>query len=305
MLGRPSLLSGRTLSAMQGRGILGRAALALAAFGIVVGGGVVVATDGVKLPGAGHTVTLTQVAGVDCAAAGAYRAPDPGSIGLPAGLSLCSSGPLTVTEPGTVLDGWDVRGGIVVDAPDVVVRRSRVTGDGTVPYGITTTPAGSVRVEDTTLTGDFPEAAVGDDRWTGERIEVVGATHDGVRLRDGARLRNSRLHDFAVTGADGVVVRAVGRDTLVEDNRIELGILTGSAVLVGSGGSGAESRVVIRGNVLSGGGYILREDTGGRTDVRITGNRFGRDAQLGPLRVSSRAALADNTYLDGGPLPER
>ncbi len=288
---------------MRRQGIVPRAGLILAAFGIVLVG--VISTGAVTFPGTGPTVTLTQAASVDCLAAGPYRTPDPGSVGLPDGLALCRSGPLTVTEPGTVLDGWDVRGGIVVDAPDVVVRRSRITGDGTLGYGITTTSAGSVRVEDTTLVGDFPEAAIGDDRWTGERIEITGATHDGARLGSGARLRNSRVHDFAATRADGLVVRGSGGDILVEDNRIELGTGTGSAVRVAPGEAGADRAVVIRGNVLSGGRYTIYEDAGGMIDVRITGNRLRRDAELGPLRVSLRAVLAENTYIDGGPLPGR
>jgi hypothetical protein len=62
--------------------------------------------------------------------------------------------------------------------------------------------------------------------------------------------------------------------------------------------------VVIRGNVLGGGRYTVRQDEPRvRSDVRITGNRFRRDAEQAPLRVSRRAVLEDNSYLDGGRLP--
>jgi len=289
-------------------GFRSRAVLGLSTFCIGVAG-VVVATDGSTFPaGLGATVTIAPTAQATCLAVGDYVAPAPGSVGLPSGLTLCPSGPVTVTQPGAVLDGWDLRGGILVAAPGVVVRRSRITGDGVTPYGVRTTPAGSVRVEDATLSGDFPEAAIGDERWTAERIEITAVTHDGARLGDGARLRNSSLHQFAPAPdapADGLVVR--GDDVLVEDNRIEPGPVAGSAVHVLPAAAPGERPVVIRGNVLGGGGYTVHEDTapdsGGPVEVLITGNRFRRDAAQGPLHVSSSVVLSENTFVDGRPLP--
>jgi hypothetical protein len=67
-----------------------------------------------------------------------------------------------------------------------------------------------------------------------------------------------------------------------------------------------ERPIVIRGNVLGGGRYTVRQDESGvASDVRISGNRFHRDAEQAPLRVSRRAVLEDNNYLDGARLPER
>ncbi|TQM14282.1 hypothetical protein [Pseudonocardia kunmingensis] len=289
-----------------------RGGLALATCGLAVTG-VLVATDGTTFPGvSAPTVALAPaVAVVECAAAGPYRIPERGSVGVPADVTLCPSGPRTVTVPGAVLDGWEVRGGIVVAAPDVVVRRSRIVGDGSTPFGIRTEGEGSVRIEDVTLTGDFPEAAIGGDHWSGERVEICGVTRDGARLGDSARLRNSSVHDFATAPGDAasaLVVRGTGRDVLVEDNTVELGSGPGrdSAVLLApeDPAEAREGPVVIRGNVLGGGRYTLRQDEPRMpSDVRITGNRFRRDAEQAPLRVSRRAVLEDNTYLDGGRLP--
>ncbi|MCY7340348.1 MAG: hypothetical protein LH603_00380 [Pseudonocardia sp.] len=183
---------------------------------------------------------------VGCDRVGPYRVPELGGAGLPAGLDLCPSGPIRVTVPGSVLDGWDVRGGIVIDAPDVVLLRSRATGDRLAPYGVRTTSAGSVRIEDTTFTGDFPEAAIGGDRWTGERVRIVATGGDGAHLGVGSRLRNSRLPDAATDVPGG--------------------------------------RVVISGNTLAGGRHTLHEAAAGLPEVWLTGNRFERDAGQGPLR---------------------
>src|ERR1700754_1863783 len=263
--------------------VLVRAGLALAACVLAVAA-VVVATEGGTFPGGpGPSVTLAPTAAVGCDAAGPYNPPERGSVGLPAGIGeLCSGGSITLSVAGAVLDGWDVRGGIVVDAPDVVVRRSRVTGDGATPYGIRPTAAGSVRIEDVTLTDDFPEAAIGGGRWSGERIEIRGVTGDGARLGGYARLRNSTAHDSTPAPggeASALVAYGTGRDVLVEDNRVELGAGPGrdSAVLLApqEPAEPADGAVVIRGNVLGGGRFIIRQDRM-PADVQITGNRFRR-----------------------------
>jgi hypothetical protein len=293
--------------------VIARACLGFATCVLAVAG-VVVATDGSTFPALEPPVVALApaAAALECAAAGPYEAPERGSVGVPAGLRLCRTAARTITAAGAVLDGWEIRGGVVVDAPEVVVRRSRVIGDGTQPFGIVTTDRGSVRIEDVTLTGDFPEAAIGGARWSGERLDITGVTGDGARLGESARLRNSTVHDFATPPgreASALVVQGSGRDVLVEDNEVDVGSGPGrgSAVLLDpdrTAGRG-EGPIVIRGNVLGGGRYTLREDEPGTpSDVRISGNRFRRDAEEAPLRVSRRAVLEDNSYLDGAGLPD-
>jgi hypothetical protein len=243
-----------------------------------------------------------------CVQAGPYAPPAPDSVGVPEGLPLCRVAALTVRTPGAVLDGLDVVGGIVVEARDVVVRRSRVTGDGTLPAGIRTVDGGSVRIEDTTVTGAFTEAGVEGADWTAERVELAGLHGDpglaGARLGPGVTLRNSWLHDLAGSG-DALALVAPAGDVLVEGNRIERGPGGGSAVVVDpptARPTEPPGPVVIRGNELGGGDYTLRlgDTADGLTDLRITGNRFRRDAAVGPLRVSRAADLADNLFVDGG-----
>jgi len=287
-----------------------RAALAVAILVLLVAG-VVVATEGSTFPGQPEvTRALTPAAAVECVVSGPYLAPEQGSVGLPAGTALCATGPLVIDRPGTVIDSWDVCGGIVVDAADVLVRRSRITGDGASPYGIRTTERGSVRIEDTTVTGDFPEAGIADGRWTAERVEISGVTHDGARLGPGATMRNSWLHDFnPAPGSESTALALLvpDGDVLVEDNRVEMGTGPGhrSALLIAPGRAGGrvgDGSVLIRGNVLGGGEYTVHQATGASemTDVRLTGNRFQRDARVQPLRVPASAVLVDNTFVDGG-----
>jgi hypothetical protein len=252
-----------------------------------------------------------------CAATGPYAPPPQDSVGTPPGLMLCPvRAALEIRTPGAVLDGLDLVGGVVVAAPDVVIRRSRITGDGSTPAGVRTVGDGSVRIEDSTVTGDFTDAAVDGPGWVAERIEITGVAADGARLGPGATLRNSRLHDFRTRPdreIDAVTLAAgdVG-DVLVEANTVTLGRGPGlgSAVLVDpvvSARHQAEEReqlrkgpVVVRGNELGGGEYTLLQDAGPSAVVRITGNRFHRDAGAATVRIRGGALLADNVFVDGG-----
>jgi hypothetical protein len=288
---------GRTLAAVSVPGT-GRVSLALVAFAVGVSG-VVMATDGVGIAPR-ETVTLAPVASTGCAAAGPYVAPERGSVGLPPALRLCSGGPLLVTVPGTVVDGMDLRGGVVVDAADVVVRRSRVTGDGSTPFGIVTTAAGSVRIEDTTLTGGFTEAALGGDRWTAERVEIVGVSGDGAHAGQGSRLRASVLSRFAPgPDVDGLAVLAP--DVVVEDTTVRMDEGHRSAVRIAPDGD-REGSIVLRSNVLGGGEWTVLQPGGAAQDVHVVDNRFARDAARAPLRVPPAAESAGNTFVDGAPV---
>ncbi|WP_300008223.1 hypothetical protein [Pseudonocardia sp.] len=280
---------------------MGRVGLVLAACCLGISG-VVVATDVVVSPPvADPTVALAPAASSTCAAAGPYVVPELGSVGLPPALRLCPSGPLTVRVPGTVLDGMDLRGGVVVDAPGVVVRRSRITGDGTGAYGVLTTAAGSVRIEDTTLTGRFDEAAIGGAGWTAERVEIVGVSGDGAHAGAGSRLRASVLSRFEPgEDVDGVAVLAP--DVVVEGTTVRMGERHRSAVSIAPG-DGPPGPVVVRRNVLGGGDYTVLQSVGAADAVEVVENRFARDAGRAPMRLAPAAAATDNTYLDGAPVP--
>jgi len=51
-------------------------------------------------------------------------------VGVPPGTALRRSGDITVTKPGTVINGRDVRGSIEIDATNVTIQNTRVTKVG-------------------------------------------------------------------------------------------------------------------------------------------------------------------------------
>ncbi|WP_460794304.1 hypothetical protein, partial [Marisediminicola antarctica] len=55
--------------------------------------------------------------------------PDESNTGVPASTVLKPyDGPFTVTTAGTVIDGYDINGTLIIDASDVTIKNSRVTG---------------------------------------------------------------------------------------------------------------------------------------------------------------------------------
>lgn len=268
-------------------------------------GGVVVATEAGG--SAAAPVTIAPAAGaataLSCPLTGERTTPERGSLGLPPELRLCPrGGPLVVDEPDAVVDGWELHGGIVVTAPGVVVQRSRITGDGSTDYGVVTRGAGSVRVQDTTITGRFAEAAIGGARWTAERVEIVGVAADGAHAGPGSRLLSSALSRFEPgTGVDGVEVRA--GDVVVEGTTVRMGRGHRSAVHIAPGADGPdEGEVVLRSNILGGGDYSVLQPESARAAVELVENRFAHDAASGPLRLPPTAHERDSAYTDGAPL---
>ena len=57
--------------------------------------------------------------------------PSAASTGVPPGVALRPSGPIIASTPGQVIDGLDISGAVVVKAPGVIIRNSRIHGDGT------------------------------------------------------------------------------------------------------------------------------------------------------------------------------
>ena len=289
------------MPALQGRAVLAVLTLLLGACGVLV------ATEGVAqdAPGAAPVPAVTVPATHRCAATGAPTTPERGSVGLPPALRLCphraeSGGAVVIDQPGAVLDGWDLTGGIVVTVPGVVVQRSRITGDGSTDHGVATTGAGPVRVQDSTLTGRFRAAALGGARWTAERVEIVGVAGDGAHAGPGSRLLASVLSRFEPgPDVDGVEVRA--GDVRVEDSTVWMGSGHRSAVHVAATEPG-DGPVLLRRNVLGGGEYTVVQPGPGRVRTELLGNRFARDAREGPLRLDPSAREAESAFLDGAPV---
>ncbi len=120
--------------------------------------------------------------------------PAPTSTGVPAGVTLTPyTGPCNIIAPGTVIDAADIRCVLKISAPDVTVKRSRITASGT--YGINQNESASplatnLTVSDVEITSTVPgdaaqmidRAALVTNSATFSRIYVHGTVR-GVQFR--------------------------------------------------------------------------------------------------------------------------
>jgi len=226
--------------------------------------------------------------------------PNSSNTGVPSGTVLQASGALTVTTAGAVIDALDISGGVVIEAPNVVIKRSRITGSG--DYGVQVL-SGDVTIEDSEISG-FSNA-IAFDNWKAYRVNIHGVTDDGVKLGSNVLLQDSYLHDFTPSAgahADGGQMQSGEVNLVVRHNYINPGLGTNSALFIAPDlGPSSPGPVTIDGNILGGGNFTIYcvDGNNGQYFVRnisITNNRFLNNAQYGPDDVNVPVTWAGNVW---------
>jgi len=221
----------------------------------------------------------------------------------------CSGGVTEITRPGTVIDGKDIRCGLLIRADNVTVRRSRVVTGTELPIRTEDGRRGA-RIVDTEIDGSPGGciAAIGYEGWTAIRVDIHGCG-DGVRIENGSTLQDSWVHDFWDGTVNGQQVddphhdgaqSTGGSGLTIRHNRIDNPKDQTSCILVG-GEFGAPSNVLIENNYLNGGNYSIYLDPKGSNRV-IRNNVFTRNYVYGPLRLEGTYTFTGNRYTDGAPV---
>lgn len=225
--------------------------------------------------------------------------PDPayGNVGVPAGTQLTSSGSITVTTPGAVIDGLDVTGYITISANNVMIKNTRVTANGGGCGTSSTCGNANIRlsgnytatishVELTTDSGTTVEHGIRNSY--GGTINVDHVYQHGnvdalcwcgnANLRDNYsiihlaiandHLENLYLDDHTLTATHNTFLNNQPQTANVFGNTNN-----------GSGGS-CSNHLTVSDNLLAGGGYSIypcgNASQAGSSVVTITGNRFAR-----------------------------
>ena len=157
-----------------------------------------------------------------------FGMPNATNTGVPAGTSLTAyTGPMTITTPGTVIDGKIINGTLIIEAANVTIKNSVVQNFGF--WGIDASAAaavGNVTVQNCTLTGsssmDHDSAIVGSGTFIGNNISN---TENGILLQDGASVvRDNYIHDlndnFGDPHYDGIALQGGQNHVLIEHNTI-------------------------------------------------------------------------------------
>jgi hypothetical protein len=241
--------------------------------------------------------------GDSTAAPSAGGFPGPGNTGVPAGVSLTAGGDLTVSRAGAVIDRRDLKC-LTIAASNVTVRRTRIRCGGYYPVRIAN-GARNVVLEDVEIDGLGSHAAIaiGTDNYTLRRADVH-SVGDGPRMGDNSVVEDSWIHDLAAGGGshnDGIQSTG-GSNIKILHNRIEHPNAQTSCILIGANLDHVDD-VLVQGNLLNGGNYTIYAGgkDGYRADnVRILGNRFGRDAVYGTHSIQSNIVFSGNVWNDTG-----
>ena len=234
--------------------------------------------------------------------------PDASNTGVPPGVGLTPSGPMTITTAGTVVDGRDISGGVVVRASNVVIKNSKIHGND--DYGVYV-QSGSVTIQDSELWG-FSETAVGFSNWTGLRLNIHDVKADGVKFGSNVLLQDSWIHHLTPGSgahADGGQLQFGARNLTIRHNNIDASASRANAALfiAPDQGPSTSGPMLIESNLLNGGNYTLFCVDGNNGDyfisnITIRNNVFGRNHSYGAASVNVPITQSGNTYTDGTPV---
>ncbi|WEV79143.1 right-handed parallel beta-helix repeat-containing protein [Janibacter cremeus] len=220
--------------------------------------------------------------------------PTAATTGVPTSHTLSPSDGMTVTKDGTVIDGLDVSGRIVIDADNVTVRNTRVrTGTSLYPIHITSGTRGTriehVEVDNKggTGIGIFAQGSAT------IRNANIHSAEDGLRIQaDNVLIAHSYIHHLQRQPGghhDTIQIRKGDHVTITGNNLQPYNAATGdrmnAALQVGSlVGTDPITELLVTDNLMNGGNFTV--NGGGRGEIdsaRYAGNRFGRDFRYGAV----------------------
>lgn len=230
--------------------------------------------------------------------------PDATNTGVPAGTALSvTTGDVDVSQPGAVLEGRDIRGCVTITAPNVTIRRSKITC--TFGYGVQSAPTGysggPVTIEDTEIDcAGSGATAIGYANTIARRLNVHGC-ENGFDIDSTTTVVDSYIHDMRATTVghtDGIQL-AGGAHIVIQHNTIfNPG---GTSAIISN--PNQNSDVLIDANLLGGGAYTLYCPRDSSTDFRVTNNRFStmfspQGGEYGPWDACEKVAVLSGNVWD-------
>lgn len=241
---------------------------------------------------------------VNCAATpSSCGFPDATNTGVPPGTALQTvDGGLTVTEAGTVIEGKDIRGCVAVEAPDVTIRRSKVTcTDFTaITSWRESYSGGGLLVEDVEIDCQHTNGTgVGSYGLVARRLNIHGC-ENGFDIDDSVTVEDSYIHDLyegSSGHADGIQLAGGAHITIQHNTIFSPG---GTSAIISH--PDRNSDVLVAGNLLAGGAYTLYCPEHTSADFRVIANRFSarfydKGGAYGPWVYCEKVAEArDNVW---------
>ncbi|MDM7855573.1 right-handed parallel beta-helix repeat-containing protein [Cellulomonas alba] len=208
--------------------------------------------------------------------------PSAATTGVPAGTALTvHDGDLTITKAGTVLDATEVRGIVYVQAPDVVIKRSKIVGrpvTSSLALVMVTSPSYSVTIQDSELYAKDPSPnirGVIGQNFTLERVNIHDVTDQAMINGNNVTIRDSWFHNNLHWDSDPNFNGGPSHDDNVQ---ISVGK---NITLVHNTFEGSHNAAL-----------MVAQDAGTIGSVNVQGNSFGNGSCSVNLAEKSRGPLA-------------
>jgi hypothetical protein len=211
--------------------------------------------------------------------------PDATNTGVPAGVTLTPSGPLVINTPGAVIKNLDIRGSVVINAPNVTLLNCKVTSGDHRAVLISPGITGAV-----VQNCDIDNLGTGGQGIAGQGTFIANNIHgaaDGIDVRGSDTvIQGNYIHGMTGTAAshfDGIQADGGFSNLLIQHNTVINENGQTAAVMLDNYW-GPINDVTIDDNLLIGGGYtvylneVARGQPGGGpvTNVSFTNNMLGK-----------------------------
>lgn len=236
--------------------------------------------------------------------------PDATNTGAPAGTNLTEyTGPMTITENGTVIDGKIINGSLRVIADDVVIKNSKITFDSW--WGVEAEHANNITIQDCDIvgpgySGDSNSAILGSGTFLRNDLSKV---ENGITLTGGSStVKGNYIHDLEDGSSDphydGISVQGGQDGVLIEGNTILAG--NNADVFINTD-FGPVNDVQVTNNFLGGTpGYNIYVSGmhAPCTNVSITDNHISKGGYGYYAVDNASPTISGNTELPAGTSPD-
>jgi hypothetical protein len=219
------------------------------------------------------------------------------------------NGDMTITTPGMVIDGKDIRGCVDVQASNVTIRNSRISCNS---WGVVFSEATGLLIEDSEVfcTGNGG-TAIGDLNFTVRRVNIHDC-ENGFDIDGNVHVEDSYIHDLynsAEAHSDGAQLTSVVHDVSFVHNTIycidHSGGAGTSAIITPAASSGVRN-ILIQNNLMAGGAFTLYCPAGGPgNNFQVLDNHFSTRwfptvGAYGPWTDCQDEILRGNVYHETG-----
>ncbi len=208
--------------------------------------------------------------------------PSTSTTGVPAGTALTNSGSLTVTTAGTVINALNINGTLDINASNVTIQNTRITGSNfaiiRIKFGVTGVKIINVEVNGKGVSG--AEGSIGIYGPANIYNSNIYGVENGIVPDSGAVIMGNYIHDLGAPGAphyDGIQMDGGLSNITVTGNTVLNSFGQTSAVMIDNY-FGSISNISVTNNLLGGGGYTVYSDgqfnNGSITGVVFANNRM-------------------------------